>query len=238
MIQQLFHLAHDDFRFPPNQYALSEPDGLLAIGGCLQVKRLKNAYANGIFPWFNEDEPIMWWSPSERGILELQDFHCGKTLRKAQRKLSPTVTINTAFSQVIEACRNQRMAAEGTWITDAMLAAYQQAHIQGLAHSVEIWDQDNLVGGLYGIMQSGVFCGESMFHALPNTSKMAMWALVNWLKAHQAHFIDCQLENPYLTSLGLKVVPRSEFLTRLKLADRFEIPSSMWQPQELKAIYE
>ena len=238
MIQQLFHLAHDDFRFPPNQYALSEPDGLLAIGGCLQVKRLKNAYANGIFPWFNEGEPIMWWSPSERGILELQDFHCGKTLRKAQRKLSPTVTINTAFSQVIEACRNQRMAAEGTWITDAMLAAYQQAHIQGLAHSVEIWDQDNLVGGLYGTMQSGVFCGESMFHALPNTSKMAMWALVNWLKAHQAHFIDCQLENPYLISLGLKVVPRSEFLTRLKLADRFEIPSSMWQPQELKAIYE
>ncbi|GEK09288.1 leucyl/phenylalanyl-tRNA--protein transferase [Pseudoalteromonas peptidolytica] len=238
MVQQLFHLSKNDFRFPPNHYALLEPDGLLAVGGCLRVERLKQAYANGVFPWFNEGEPIMWWTPSERGILELDEFHCGKTLKKAQRKLKPTVTVNTAFNQVIEACRDQRMAAEGTWITNAMLSAYQQAHIQGIAHSVEIWHEEKLVGGLYGIMQSGVFCGESMFHTVPNTSKMAMWALVNWLKAHKASFIDCQLENPYLTSLGLKVIPRPEFLTRLKLAGQFQVPSSMWQPQELKAIYE
>ncbi|WP_419147093.1 leucyl/phenylalanyl-tRNA--protein transferase [Pseudoalteromonas 'SMAR'] len=238
MTQQLFHLTPDNFNFPPNHFALKEPDGLLAVGGCLTVKRLENAYRNGIFPWFSEGEPLMWWSPSERGILELSDFHCGKTLRKAQRKLQPRVTVNTAFEQVIHACRQQRIDSEGTWITSKMLHAYQQAHRDGLAHSVEIWQQQRLVGGLYGIMQSGVFCGESMFHHTANASKLAMWALVNWLKRHQACFIDCQLENPYLRSLGLKVVPREEFLARLKKAEDFVPPASMWQPQELKDIYE
>jgi len=218
MTKQLYQLSQDHFIFPDPQYALDDPDGLLAVGGCLSVTRLKNAYSQGIFPWFSKYEPIMWWSPSERGIIELADFHVSKSLRKHLRKNPVTVTINTAFDEVIEACQQQRIDAEGTWITDEMLNAYKQAHLDSLAHSVEVWDNGVLVGGLYGIMQAGVFCGESMFHYQTNGSKLAMWALVNWLKRHNAHFIDCQLENPYLLSLGEKIVPRADFLTKLEQA--------------------
>lgn len=238
MTPQLFHLSTHDFNFPPAHFALTDPDGLLAVGGCLSIKRLDTAYKNGIFPWFNEREPIMWWSPSERGILELADFNANKTLRKTARRLKPKVTVNTAFESVIEACREQRLHVEGTWINSHMLNAYKQAHQCGLAHSLEVWVEDELIGGLYGIMNSGVFCGESMFFKQPNGSKLAMWALVNWLKKHNAHFIDCQLENPYLTSLGAILVSREEFLTKLKLAQQFDIPNTMWQPQVLEDIYD
>ncbi|BDF94576.1 MULTISPECIES: leucyl/phenylalanyl-tRNA--protein transferase [Pseudoalteromonas] len=238
MTKQLYQLSQEHVTFPHPELALDEPDGLLAIGGCLSLPRLKSAYSQGIFPWFSDYEPIMWWSPTERGIIELDDFHISKSLRKHLRKFPVKVTVNTAFDEVIESCQQQRIDVEGTWITDDMLDAYKQAHIDGLAHSVEIWRNDQLVGGLYGLMQTGVFCGESMFHHQTNCSKLAMWALVNWLKRHQAHFIDCQLENPYLLSLGEKVLPRSEFLTKLKEAEKFIIPASMWQPQELIAIYD
>lgn len=238
MTKQLYQLSPDHFNFPDPQHALDEPDGLLAVGGCLSLARLKNAYCKGIFPWFSEYEPIMWWSPSERGIIEFADFHVSKSLRKHLRKNPVTVTINTAFDEVIEACQQQRIDAEGTWITEEMLNAYKQAHLDSLAHSVEVWDNGSLVGGLYGIMQTGVFCGESMFHHKTNCSKLAMWALVNWLKQHNAHFIDCQLENPYLVTLGEKVVPRADFLTKLKQAASYKIPATMWQAQELIAIYD
>ncbi|TGE84586.1 leucyl/phenylalanyl-tRNA--protein transferase [Pseudoalteromonas sp. KS88] len=238
MTKQLYQLSQDQFNFPDPQHALDDPDGLLAVGGCLSVARLKNAYSQGIFPWFGDYEPIMWWSPSERGIIELTDFHVSKSLRKHLRKNPVTVTVNTAFDEVIEACQQQRIDVEGTWITDDMLNAYKQAHLDSLAHSVEVWDDGSLVGGLYGIMQTGVFCGESMFHHQANCSKLAMWALVNWLKRHDAHFIDCQLENPYLLSLGEKVVPRSDFLTKLEQAASYKIPTTMWQAQELTAIYD
>lgn len=238
MTKQLYQLSQDHFNFPDPQHALDDPDGLLAVGGCLSVARLKNAYSQGIFPWFSDYEPIMWWSPSERGIIELTDFHVSKSLRKHLRKNPVKVTINTAFDEVIEACQQQRIDAEGTWITDDMLNAYKQAHLDSLAHSVEVWYDGSLVGGLYGIMQTGVFCGESMFHHQANCSKLAMWALVNWLKRHDAHFIDCQLENPYLLSLGEKVVPRSDFLTKLEQAASYKIPTTMWQAQEVTAIYD
>ncbi|MBQ4809845.1 leucyl/phenylalanyl-tRNA--protein transferase [Pseudoalteromonas luteoviolacea] len=238
MTQQLFHLSPSDFLFPPCHFALTDPDGLLAIGGCLSTQRLRKAYQLGIFPWFNEREPIMWWAPSERGILELEDFHVGRTLKKAKNKLNPTVTVNTAFEQVIKQCREQRLHNEGTWINKNMVQAYCQGHREGFVHSVEVWADGKLVGGLYGIMVSGVFCGESMFHTVPNASKLAMWALVNWLKKHNAHFIDCQLDNPYLSSMGAKVIPRAEFLTRLKEANDYKSADDMWQPQELRAIYD
>ncbi|BBN81432.1 leucyl/phenylalanyl-tRNA--protein transferase [Pseudoalteromonas sp. A25] len=238
MTQQLFHLSLNDNRFPPCHYALKNPDGLLAIGGCLSVERLKNAYANGIFPWFNEHEPIMWWSPSQRGVIELNDFRVSRSLKKTQRKLRPVVTVNMAFSKVIKACREQRIDHEGTWINTDMLRAYQEAHQQGLAHSLEVWQDGELIGGLYGIMQSGVFCGESMFFHKSNASKLAMWALVNWLKRHNAYFIDCQLENPYLTSLGAKVISRDDFLTRLNTAAQFNVPDTMWLAQTLENIYD
>lgn len=238
MRNQLYQLNETDIAFPNPEYALTSPDGLLAIGGDLSVKRLSNAYKMGIFPWFSEGEPIMWWSPSERGIVELDDFHISKSLRKHLKKHPVKVTVNNAFAEVIEACCEQRIDTEGTWITDGMLSAYIAAHNANIAHSVEVWQNGELAGGLYGIMQNGVFCGESMFHHQTNCSKLAMWALVNWLKRHNAHFIDCQLENPYLTSLGAKVIPRSEFLTKLKRANAYSLNSTMWQPQELTAIYE
>ena len=159
-------------------------------------------------------------------------------MRKHLKKHPVKVTVNNAFAEVIEACCEQRIDTEGTWITNDMLSAYIAAHDANIAHSVEVWQDGELAGGLYGIMQNGVFCGESMFHHQTNCSKLAMWALVNWLKRHNAHFIDCQLENPYLTSLGAKVIPRSEFLTKLKRANAYTLNSTMWQPQELTAIYE
>lgn len=180
----------------------------------------------------------MWWAPSERGIMELDEFHISRSLKKSVRKLVPDVTINTAFEQVITACRQQRVDKEGTWINKAMLNAYIQGHKEGFVHSVEVWQQGTLIGGLYGVMLNGVFCGESMFYRAPDASKMAMWALVNWLKQHGAHFIDCQLENPYLLSLGAKVISRKEFLAKLKSASHYQVPETMWHPQPLRAIYD
>jgi leucyl/phenylalanyl-tRNA---protein transferase len=238
MRNQLYQLSDADIVFPNPEYALAYPDGLLAIGGDLSLPRLCNAYSNGIFPWFSDGEPIMWWSPSERGIIELTDFHISKSLRKHLSKHPVKITINNAFAEVIAACRTQRLETDGTWITPDMLTAYMNAHKAGIAHSVEVWREGALAGGLYGIMQSGVFCGESMFHHQSNASKLAMWALVNWLKRHNAHFIDCQLENPYLTSLGAKVLPRSAFLAKLKAAQGYAVNPAMWAPQELKGIYE
>ncbi|WOC24780.1 leucyl/phenylalanyl-tRNA--protein transferase [Pseudoalteromonas sp. N1230-9] len=238
MIKQLYQLSAEGVDFPNPEFALDEPDGLLAIGGDLSVERIKNAYKHGVFPWFSDYEPIMWWSPSMRGVIELDEFHVSRSLKKHLKRTPVRVTVNQAFSHVINACREQRLDAEGTWITEKMMHAYIEAHHQGVAHSLEIWQDDHLVAGLYGIMQNGIFCGESMFHHTSNGSKLAMWALVNWLKKHNAHFIDCQLENPYLITLGAKVIPRTEFLTRLKLAQQYVPTSHMWQPQELINIYD
>ena len=238
MKNQLYQLSDTDIAFPNPEFALVSPDGLLAVGGDLSLPRLCNAYRNGIFPWFSDNEPIMWWSPSERGIVELSDFHVSKSLRKHLKKYPVTVTINNAFIEVIEACRDQRLDTDGTWITSDMLSAYTNAHNAGIAHSLEVWRNGELAGGLYGIMQNGVFCGESMFHHQTNCSKLAMWALVNWLKKHNAHFIDCQLENPYLMSLGAKVISRSDFLAKLNTALTYKVNPTMWKPQKLDAIYE
>ncbi|MBQ4832503.1 leucyl/phenylalanyl-tRNA--protein transferase [Pseudoalteromonas sp. MMG010] len=238
MTHQLYQLNVNDIRFPDPQHALNSPDGLLAVGGDLSVERLKEAYHNGIFPWFSDCEPIMWWSPSERAIIELADFHVSKSLRKQLKKSPVKVTINTAFEQVISECINQRIDNEGTWITEQMKQAYCNAHRCEIAHSLEVWRDNKLVAGLYGIMQCGVFCGESMFHRETNCSKLAMWALVNYLQKHNVHFIDCQLENPYLMSLGAVVIPRSDFLDKLAKAKNYTMSSNMWKSQELKNIYD
>jgi leucyl/phenylalanyl-tRNA--protein transferase len=238
MSNKLYQLSDVDIAFPNPENALTSPDGLLAIGGDLTLPRLSLAYKNGIFPWFSDNEPIMWWSPSARGIVELEEFHISKSLRKHLKKHPVTVTINTAFEEVIEACREQRIDSEGTWITDDMQSAYISAHHAGFAHSLEVWSDNELAGGLYGIMQNGVFCGESMFHNKTNCSKLAMWALVNWLKRHNAHFIDCQLENPYLMSLGAKIITRNQFLSKLKIAENFTVQPTMWEPQKLERIYD
>jgi len=238
MSKQIYQLGPTKYGFPDPQLALDDPDGLLAFGGDLTAERLKLAYKSGIFPWFSEDEPIMWWSPTTRAVIVLSDFHVSKSLKKYQKKNQFNISVNTQFESVIEGCQQQRIDQEGTWITYDMKQAYLSLHTLGVAHSIEVSFGNTLVGGLYGIMQNGVFCGESMFHTMPNTSKLASWALVNWLKKHNAHFIDCQLTNPYLTSLGATEITRSDFLAKLKLANKFTMPSDMWKPQQLDNIYE
>ncbi|WP_462158408.1 leucyl/phenylalanyl-tRNA--protein transferase [Pseudoalteromonas sp. GB56] len=237
MTQYLHHLGTIAEGFPDPNTALTQPDGLLAIGGCLSVQRLSQAYQNGIFPWYSEGEPLMWWSPSERAIIDLQHFHASKSLRKSAKRLRPRITVNTCFADVIASCKEQRMETEGTWITDAMQHAYTNAHQEGLAHSVEVWVDNQLAGGLYGIMQSRVFCGESMFHRVTDCSKLAMWALVELLKQHNAAFIDCQLMNPYLCQLGATALPRHEFLAKLKNNTTQAYDLSFWQKSELENPY-
>lgn len=213
--------------FPPVTEALDDPNGLLAFGGSLTPARLLSAYSKGIFPWFSEGEPLLWWSPDPRAIINLDEFHCSKSLAKLVRRQHYQVTVNRAFDVVIEACatspRMVRSAGEeaeessATWITAQMLDAYKALHRFGLAHSVEVWDDSQtLQGGLYGVAVGEIFCGESMFHKAPNTSKLAMYALVKHMQQHQLAFIDCQMPTDHLASLGAVTVSRSEFIARLR----------------------
>lgn len=214
---------HDTTPFPSVNTALDEPNGLLAFGGTLDVNRLFNAYSNGIFPWFGEDEPILWWSPDPRAIIPLEAFSASRSLRKLAAKQRYRITLNHDFPQVIQACASIPRKHPGsedvsadTWITDDMQHAYTNLYHAGLAHSVEVWEDTTLVGGLYGVAIGEVFCGESMFHRQSNTSKLAMLALVNHMRAHQLAFIDCQLPTDHLASLGAMTLPRSDFVTRLQ----------------------
>ncbi|NDV91638.1 leucyl/phenylalanyl-tRNA--protein transferase [Alteromonas sp. 345S023] len=237
-----------DTPFPPVDEALAEPNGLLAFGADLSPPRLFSAYSQGIFPWFSEDEPLLWWSPAPRAIIELDDFICSKSLAKLARKRRFTVTLNKAFTAVIEACasipRQQPSAgniSNETWITSDMQHAYTQLHTLGLAHSVEVWDGNELVGGLYGVGVGKVYCGESMFHRQSNTSKLAMLALVKHMKSQEMAFIDCQLPTEHLASLGAKPISRARFIAMLqqnnhtlteegRLTPRYQ---AQWQSQDI-----
>lgn len=219
--------------FPDAECALDEPNGLLAFGGDLSPQRLQLAYSSGIFPWFSQDEPIMWWSPDPRGILPLENFKCSKSLKKFARRCNYRVTINCAFDPVIDACARIPRNDSGTWITDDMIKAYKGLHQLGHAHSIEVWCGDSLVGGLYGMIVGKVFCGESMFHIATNASKLAMLSLVKLLQSQGAEFIDCQMQNPHLASLGCIEVKRSEFLARLANQAQHFFDPQVWQPQLL-----
>jgi leucyl/phenylalanyl-tRNA--protein transferase len=219
--------------FPPADIALIEPNGLLAFGGDLSAQRLLLAYSSGVFPWFSENEPIMWWSPDPRGILPLDNFKCSKSLKKFARNCDYYITINNAFDQVIDICAAIPRNDSGTWITDEMINAYKNLHRLGHAHSVEVWSENILVGGLYGIIVGKVFCGESMFHKATNASKLAMLSLVEYLKSQAAEFIDCQMQNPHLASLGCIEVPRSSFLTMLAEQSKQSFGNDAWRPQHL-----
>ncbi|QJR82424.1 leucyl/phenylalanyl-tRNA--protein transferase [Alteromonas pelagimontana] len=213
----------DDTPFPDVSRALTEPNGLLAFGGALDVNRLFEAYTHGIFPWFSREEPILWWSPDPRAIIELDEFHASSSLRKLIKRQQYHVTLNYNFNAVIEACSSiprlnphTGKISRDTWITKEMQRAYEQLHIAGIAHSIEVWDEkDVLVGGLYGVAVGKVFCGESMFHKRDNTSKLAMYALVTHMKNHNLAFIDCQLPTAHLVSLGAKTLSRADFISRL-----------------------
>ncbi len=202
--------------FPPIEHALEQPDGLLAIGGNLKVDTLLMAYQRGIFPWFNEGDPILWWSPSPRMVLVPGHLHLSRSLQKLLRKNLYQVTFDHDFPAVINACASSRRSSEGTWITDEMITAYTALHNAGYAHSIEVWREGKLVGGLYGVAQGRVFFAESMFSSESNTSKIAMTALSEQLLAWQFKLIDCQVYSDHLNSLGARQISRAMFHDYLK----------------------
>lgn len=204
-------LLDNRVQFPPPRLATEA--GLLAIGGDLSQKRLLLAYQMGIFPWFSEGEPIMWWSPDPRLVLYPDELRISKSLRKAIRQEIFEVTIDSAFEQVIRACaETRRKHEEGTWIVDDMIEAYCGLHAGGFAHSVEAWHRGELAGGLYGVSRGGCFFGESMFARVDNASKVALVRLVEHLKALSFDLIDCQVTTAHLKQFGAREIPRSQFL--------------------------
>lgn len=205
-------LLDKEIWFPP--YELTTPEGILAIGGDLSEERLIYAYKNGIFPWFMDGEPIVWYCPHKRMLLFPEDLKISKSMKKVLRTHTFSITENKAFSEVIYHCKNiTRNDGFGTWITNEMEQAYINLHEIGIAKSIEIWDKAQLVGGLYGLEINGVFCGESMFSKVSNTSKLAFIHLV---QSNKYRFIDCQVYNNHLASLGAKEVSRELFLKILK----------------------
>jgi len=204
--------------FPPLERACGEPDGLLAAGGDLSAERLLYAYRHGIFPWYEEGQPILWWSPDPRCILLPADFHVSRSLRRKLPKARLEVSFNAAFEQVIDACARARIGQSGTWITPDMMQSYQQLHRSGWAHSVDIWMDDQLIGGLYGIAIGKAFFGESMFSRGCDASKVAMMALCQLLVEQDFTVLDCQVASPHLTTLGALPLPRAEFARLLRVA--------------------
>ncbi len=226
-------LSADKTFFPDVNSALPDPDGLLAIGGDLSEERIITAYRKGIFPWFSEGEPILWWSPSTRAVIKPAFCHISKSMRKLLKKRTFTVTINHAFTQVIQHCASPRAAQADTWITDTMIDAYSQLHRQGVAHSLEVWQEDKLVGGLYGICVGSLFCGESMFSTVSNSSKVAFIALNQHLSRFQGTLIDCQMPTAHLASLGVKAVPRQRFMDYLQSAKDAKLKTGCWDKQQV-----
>lgn len=211
-MQQPYWLEPYPVVFPPTQLALTEPDGLLAIGGALTPEWLLQAYTKGIFPWFNDEDPILWWTPNPRSVLFIEDMVIRKSLKQTIRKQKFNITLDTSFVQVMQNCAEiTRPGQEGTWITDDMLAAYQQLHESGHAHSVEVWHNEQLVGGLYGVAIGKVFFGESMFAKQADASKVALVALCEQLKDWRFNIIDTQVETEHLKSLGAKCITRNQF---------------------------
>ena len=197
----------------------SNKDGLIAVGGDLSVERLIHAYHLGIFPWFNEGQPLLWWSPDPRMILLPESFKVSKSLKKTILSNKYKITLNTSFEEVINCCSKiKRKGQQGTWITKNMITAYLQLHKKGHAQSVEVWSENQLVGGLYGIdlKEKKIFCGESMFSKKNNASKIAFYYLVKKLKTENYRLIDCQMYTSHLESLGAQEIPRHEFLKYLK----------------------
>jgi len=233
---ELFKLNHS-LHFPSLDFALSEPNGLLAFGGDLSPERLVSAYKHGIFPWYSENEPILWWSPDPRAIIYADTFKANRSLRRSIKKHGYYCKLNHAFSEVVHHCASVPRAnlangqQNGTWISKEMMNAYEHLHQLGHAHSIEVYnDKNELVGGLYGVVVSGIFCGESMFHLQTDASKVAFLALTQHMQNNGMSIIDCQLVNSHLLSLGCHSITRSEFV---KLLHKHHQKVDCWQPQNL-----
>ncbi|WP_068546333.1 leucyl/phenylalanyl-tRNA--protein transferase [Thalassotalea crassostreae] len=223
-----------DMSFPSVKTALTEPNGLLAVGGDLHPQRLLNAYANGIFPWYSELDPFLWWSPDPRCIIKTDEIYINKSLAKFIRKCDYTVTINNSFERVINICSDAPFRQDDTWILPEMIDAYLQLHSLGYAHSIEVWQGSTLVGGLYGIAINGYFSGESMFYLKPNASKIALVSIAKLLNLNGINFIDCQIENPFLSSMGAVEVKRDDFIELKNNAIKQQLGEHFWQPREIQ----
>jgi leucyl/phenylalanyl-tRNA--protein transferase len=230
----LSQLSEINLDFPPLDKALTEPNGLLAMGGDLSTQRLIKAYHSGVFPWFNEGEPLLWWSPNPRTVIFLDELRINKTLRKFINKSPYKITVNAAFTEVIAQCANAPFRNDDTWIIEPMQNAYSLLHQKGYAHSIEVWQDDLLVGGLYGVAINGFFSGESMFYLKDNASKCALVALKLHLESVGVKFIDCQLMNPFLADMGAVDISRFSFMEYQECAINKAVPSHFWSVKELK----
>ncbi|MDH3353781.1 MAG: leucyl/phenylalanyl-tRNA--protein transferase [Chromatiales bacterium] len=232
--------AWGDSTFPDPSLALSEPNGLLAVGGDLSPNRILNAYRNGIFPWFSEGEPILWWSPAPRAVIFPKEIKVSKSLKKTIRKGIYQITLDRAFDEVVERCSQPRIidgdVEDGTWITDEMKQAYIDLHMHGFAHSVEAWFEGELVGGLYGISMGKVFFGESMFTRKTDASKVAFVVLVNQLIEWGFELIDCQVASNHLSRFGAVDIPRKQFMDYLdQYAEPIDSHQGIWSLHQQKA---
>ena len=219
--------------FPPVEAALADPDGLLCAGGDLAPARLLEAYRRGIFPWFSEGQPILWWSPDPRTVLYPGEFKLSRSLAKTIRNRGYAVTTDRAFARVMEQCAAADLRPEGTWISPQMQVAYQRLHELGHAHSIETWDGERLVGGLYGVSLGQVFFGESMFSIERDASKVALYALARRMLERGDRLIDCQVASAHLTSLGARSVPRAQFVGELGTAISGLQPDAAWRESSI-----
>ena len=236
MMNILYQLNDDDCFFPPADRASEE--GLLAFGGDLSPQRLIVAYANGIFPWYNEDEPLLWWSLDPRLIIRPGEMRVSKSLRRTIKAGKFEVRIDTNFREVMLHCaETPRKDQDGTWIQDEMVDAYCELNKMGIAHSFESYQNDELVGGLYGVSIGKVFFGESMFHTVTDASKVAFYHLHQFLQAHDFKLIDCQQETEHLMSLGAYAIPRKDFLDELKTLIREASLVGQWGTEDCEELY-
>ena len=215
--------------FPAVETALTDPDGLLCAGGDLSAARLLEAYRRGIFPWFSEGQPILWWSPDPRTVLFPAEFRISRSLAKTLRNRGFETTFDRAFPRVMERCADATLRPEGTWISPRMRTAYQQLHELGFAHSVETWQGGQLVGGLYGVALGRVFFGESRFSAARDASKVALHSLVTKLPGRGFRIIDCQVDSDHLRSLGARALPRRRFVQLLEESIGDVAPDASWR---------
>ena len=222
--------------FPPVESALREPDGLLAAGGDLSTGRLLEAYRHGIFPWYDDGQPVLWWSPDPRCVFSRGDLHLARRLKRELRRSTAEVRFNTAFVEVIRACAGPRRYEQGTWITSDMITAYERLHRDGWAHSIEVWQDDTLIGGLYGVVIGRALFGESMFSHRSNASKIALLMLDRMLVDGRLGIIDCQMQSSHLSSMGASVIPRRRFVGILDSLCEPPIPFEKWPDGPITAV--
>ena len=215
--------------FPPVHLAMRDPNGLLAIGGDLSPTRLIRAYRQGIFPWYNPDEPVLWWCPDPRTVLMPDEFHVSRSFGKTIRRADYALSFDRAFEAVLEACSAERGRSRGTWLGEDMRRAYLELFRRGHAHSVEVWRDHALIGGLYGVTLGRVFFGESMFSRASDASKLALYWLCHQLQRWGFDMIDCQVSSAHLLSLGARDIARDAFLKRLSVAVATEAPIGAWR---------